>query len=130
LSSSPPGGASEKACWRHERYNIGCLCFCAVSHQATCMEDRGALWHRCGRDEPEPAHRPETESAMPDTTVSPPLSAADHERAMSDYGQRAEARAYALGNRGPIRVGADGKLLPEILESYWTNGFYVFQGVV
>ena len=41
-----------------------------------------------------------------------------------------EARAYALGNRGPIRTGADGKLLPEILESYWTNGFYVFQGVV
>ncbi|HEY2871571.1 MAG TPA: hypothetical protein VGJ56_06615, partial [Reyranella sp.] len=67
---------------------------------------------------------------MPDTTVSRPLSAADHERAMSEYGRRAEARAYALGNRGPIRVGADGKLLPEILESYWTNGFYVFQGVV
>ena len=52
---------------------------------------------------------------MPDTTVSPSLSAADHERAMSEYGQRAEARAHALGNRGPIRVGADGKLLPEIL---------------
>ena len=49
---------------------------------------------------------------------------------MSEYGRRAEARAYALGNRGPIRVGADGKLLPEILESYWTHGFYVFQGVV
>src|SRR5690348_6256316 len=67
---------------------------------------------------------------MPDTTVSRPLSAADHERAMSEYGRRAEARAYALGNRGPIRVGADGRLLPEILDSYWTNGFYVFQGVV
>ena len=59
-----------------------------------------------------------------------PLSAVDHERAMSEYGRRAEARAYALGNRGPIRVGADGKLLPEILESYWAHGFYVFQGVV
>jgi hypothetical protein len=35
-----------------------------------------------------------------------------------------------LGNRGPIRIGTDGKLLPEVLESYWTNGFYVFQGVV
>jgi len=69
---------------------------------------------------------------MPDTSLpqTPPLSAADHERAMSEYGRRAEARAYDLGNRGPIRVGADGKLLPEILESYWTNGFYVFQGVV
>src|SRR5262245_8031920 len=58
------------------------------------------------------------------------LSAVDHGRAMSEYGQRAEARAYALGNRGPIRTGADGKLLPEILDSYWTCGFYVFQGVV
>ena len=58
------------------------------------------------------------------------LSAADHERTMRDYGNRAEARAHALGNRGPIRLGADGKLLPEIVESYWAHGFYVFQGVV
>ena len=63
-------------------------------------------------------------------TAASPLSAADHARAVSDYGRRAEARAYALGNRGPIRTGADGKLLPEILDSYWANGFYVFQGVV
>src|SRR5215470_11443814 len=63
-------------------------------------------------------------------TVIPGLSAADHERTMRDYGRRAEARAYALGNRGPIRLGADGRLLPEIIESYWTHGFYVFQGVV
>jgi hypothetical protein len=63
-------------------------------------------------------------------TAVPGLSAVDHERAMRDYGRRAEARAYALGNRGPIRLGADGKLRPEILDSYWTHGFYVFQGVV
>jgi hypothetical protein len=63
-------------------------------------------------------------------TAASPLSAADHVSAMSEYGRRAEARAHALGNRGPIRVGADGRLLPEILESYWTHGFYVFQGVV
>jgi hypothetical protein len=63
-------------------------------------------------------------------TAASPLSAAEHERAMRDYGRRAEARARALGNRGPIRLGSDGKLLPEILESYWTHGFYVFQGVV
>ena len=67
---------------------------------------------------------------MSAVTASRPLSAADHVRVMSEYGRRAEARAYALGNRGPIRVGADGKLLPEILEAYWANGFYVFQGVV
>jgi hypothetical protein len=29
------------------------------------------------------------------------LSAAEHERATSDYGRRAEVRAYALGNCGP-----------------------------
>ena len=68
-------------------------------------------------------------TVAPATAVQVP-SAADHERAMSEYGRRAEARAYALGNRGPIRLGADGKLLPDILESYWTQGFYVFQGVV
>jgi len=63
-------------------------------------------------------------------TASAPLTAADHVRAMAEYGRRAEARAYAMGNRGPIRLGADGKLLPEILDSYWKNGFYVFEGVV
>ena len=31
----------------------------------------------------------------------------------------------ALGNRGPIRFTADGKLDPAILDSYWTHGFYV-----
>jgi Phytanoyl-CoA dioxygenase (PhyH) len=68
--------------------------------------------------------------AAPLATAAEPPSAAQHERAMREYGRRAEARAYALGNRGPIRVGADGHLLPEILDSYWTHGFYVFQGVV
>lgn len=63
-------------------------------------------------------------------TAARPIDAADHERIMSAYGRRAESRAYALGNRGPIRLGSDGKLLPEILDSYWTHGFYVFQGVV
>jgi hypothetical protein len=64
------------------------------------------------------------------TLATAPLRAVDHVRAMSEYGRRAEGRALALGNRGPIRTGADGKLLPEILESYWTHGFYVFHGVV
>ena len=45
-------------------------------------------------------------------TATRPLSPFDHERAMREYGRRAEARAYALGNRGSIRTGADGKLLP------------------
>lgn len=62
--------------------------------------------------------------------TSAPLTAADHLRAMADYSRAGEARAKALGNRGPIRFGADGKLAPEILDSYWTHGFYVLEGVV
>jgi hypothetical protein len=63
-------------------------------------------------------------------TEAAPLTAADHARAMAAYSRAGEERAWALGNRGPIRFGADGKLLPEIVDSYWTHGFYVFQGVV
>jgi hypothetical protein len=58
------------------------------------------------------------------------LTAADHLRAMADYSRAGEARARALGNRGPIRFGADGRLDPAILDSYWTHGFYVLEGVV
>jgi ectoine hydroxylase-related dioxygenase (phytanoyl-CoA dioxygenase family) len=52
------------------------------------------------------------------------------EAAMRVYCQEGEARAYALGNRGPIRFTADGKLHPEILDAYWRCGFYVFEGVL
>src|ERR1700741_814966 len=63
-------------------------------------------------------------------TMTQTITAEDHEKAMKEYGRAAEARAYALGNRGPIRFTADGKLDPVILDSYWTHGFYVLQGVV
>ncbi|MSP77818.1 MAG: phytanoyl-CoA dioxygenase [Rhodospirillaceae bacterium] len=66
--------------------------------------------------------------AMAQATAT--LTAADHLRAMSDYSRAGEARAQALGNRGPIRFDKDGKLDPAILDSYWTHGFYVFEGVV
>ena len=62
--------------------------------------------------------------------TSPPFTAADHLRAMADYSRAGEARAQALGNRGPIRFGADGRLAPEIVDSYWMHGFYVLEGVV
>jgi len=65
------------------------------------------------------------------STQTPPiLTAADHARSMSDYSRAGEARARALGNRGPIRFDADGKLDRSILDSYWTHGFYVFEDVV
>jgi hypothetical protein len=69
----------------------------------------------------EPAARP---------AAAPTLTAAEHARLMRDYARDGEARAWALGNRGPIRFAADGRLDPAILDSYWTHGFYVFEGVV
>lgn len=69
-----------------------------------------------------------TEATPIQATV--PLTAQDHVRAMADYSRAGEARARALGNRGPIRFDADGKLDRSILDSYWTHGFYVLEGVV
>src|SRR5204863_256582 len=65
-----------------------------------------------------------------DQTLSVQPTAQDHRKVMEEYGRAAEAHAYALGNRGPIRFTADGKLDPAILDSYWKHGFYVLQGVV
>ena len=67
---------------------------------------------------------------MAEATSSPTLTAADHQRAMADYSRAGVARAMALGNRGPIRFTNEGKLDPAILDSYWTHGFYVFEGTV
>jgi hypothetical protein len=53
-----------------------------------------------------------------------------HDAAMRTYLREGEARAYALGNRGPIRRTADGRIHPDILEAYWRCGFYVFEGVL
>jgi len=36
----------------------------------------------------------------------------------------------ALGNRGPLVVGDDGRIDPEILDAYERTGFYVFEGVL
>jgi ectoine hydroxylase-related dioxygenase (phytanoyl-CoA dioxygenase family) len=48
-------------------------------------------------------------------------------RAYCEDGQR---RAMALGNRGPIRFTAEGRLHPDILDAYSRCGFYVFEGVL
>ena len=44
--------------------------------------------------------------AAPLATAAQPPSAAEHERAMSEYGRRAEARAYADLNRIRFHVVA------------------------
>ena len=49
---------------------------------------------------------------------------------MRVYLEAGAQRAMALGNRGPIRFTADGKVHPDILDAYWRCGFYVFEGVL
>ena len=51
------------------------------------------------------------------------------EAAFRRYCAEGEARAMALGNRGPIRFTEDGELHPEIVAAYDRCGFYVFTGV-
>ncbi|MEZ5815521.1 MAG: phytanoyl-CoA dioxygenase family protein [Hyphomicrobiaceae bacterium] len=52
------------------------------------------------------------------------------EAAHQAYLAEGTRKAFELGNRGPIRFGADGRLAQDILDSYWRNGFYVFEGVL
>ena len=52
------------------------------------------------------------------------------EAAMQAYLRAGEERAFALGNRGPIRFDGDGRLAPDIVAAYWRCGFYVFEGVL
>jgi hypothetical protein len=52
------------------------------------------------------------------------------EAAMRAYCEEGERRAFALGNRGPIRFGTDGRVHADILDAYWRHGFYVFEGVL
>ena len=52
------------------------------------------------------------------------------EDAMVRYRQEGEARAAALGNRGPLRFDAGGRVDQAILDAYEEHGFYVFTGVL
>ncbi len=67
---------------------------------------------------------------MNNTQPANHITAADHAHLMEKYTREGEARAYALGNRGPIKLGPDGKLDKEILDAYREYGFYVFENVV
>jgi ectoine hydroxylase-related dioxygenase (phytanoyl-CoA dioxygenase family) len=49
--------------------------------------------------------------------------------ALEDYFREGEVRARNLANRGPIRLTREGKLAPEILDSYKEHGFYVLENV-
>ena len=51
-------------------------------------------------------------------------------RACAPIEKRAKKREQAIGNRGPLRLGDNGKLHPDILEAFHTQGFYIFEGVI
>lgn len=55
---------------------------------------------------------------------------AEHQARMAAYLKAGEERARALGNKGPVRLDADGNLHPDIVAAYWKHGFYIFEGVV
>jgi len=57
-------------------------------------------------------------------------TARDHADFIREYAAAGEARALTLGNRGPLRYNADGSVHQDILDAYWTHGFYVFEGLV
>ena len=69
----------------------------------------------------------------PRTQTRPQAQSTDYgpeSAAMAVYLRDGEARAHALGNRGPIRRDGDGNVHPDILEAYWRCGFYVFEDVL
>ena len=58
------------------------------------------------------------------------ISASQYETSFGAYIDQGMQTAESLGNRGPIRFDAEGKLAPDILEAYWRTGFYVFEGLI
>ena len=58
------------------------------------------------------------------------MKASEYKSAQTEYVNAGIERARALGNRGPVRFDAAGRLHPEILDAYWRTGFYVFEGLV
>ncbi len=67
---------------------------------------------------------------MAEPLESQTLTASAHAAAMADYMAAGQKRALSLGNRGPLRLTADGALHPEILDAYWAHGFYVFEDLI
>ncbi len=59
-----------------------------------------------------------------------PIGYGAEEAAMQAYLRAGAERARTLGNRGPIRFAADGRVHPDILDAYWRTGFYVFENVI
>mgnify|MGYP001577361545 CR=1 FL=1 len=50
------------------------------------------------------------------TATAPAPTRAEHQARMATYAAAGEARAEAIGNKGPIRFDDDGQLHPDIVE--------------
>lgn len=53
-----------------------------------------------------------------------------HAASIAAFQQEGLKNARAIGNRGPVRFDADGKLQPDILDAFNEHGFYVFEGMI
>ena len=62
--------------------------------------------------------------------TAPPPTRADHAAAMHSYAREREAQVSQMGVRGPLELGPDGRLHPDILAAYSEHGFYVFEDVI
>ncbi len=58
------------------------------------------------------------------------LTRAKHAAGMAAYQKEGLRRAQEIGNKGPARFDANGRLHPDILAAYWQHGYYIFEGVV
>lgn len=58
------------------------------------------------------------------------LSRAEHDAGMEAYRAAGQKLAAEIGNRGPLRLTADGALHPDIQAAYWRHGYYIFEGVI
>ena len=55
---------------------------------------------------------------------------AEHAAGMAAYQQEGVRLVREIGNRGPARFDADGRLDPDILAAFRKHGFYIFEGVL
>jgi hypothetical protein len=61
---------------------------------------------------------------------APEADYGSEERAMVRYREDGTRRALALGNRGPMRFDASGRVASDILDAYSRFGFYVFERAI
>ena len=47
-----------------------------------------------------------------------------------EYKAQGLKRALEIGNRGPLRLGPDGRMDQQIVRAYQAQGYYVFEDMV